>query len=483
MGARTQILVVDVGTSGVRAAAVGEDARIVHEERREVLPSSPGPGLVEFDAHELARAALAVARATIAAVGPVAAVGIANQRASAVAWSRATGAPVGPGLGWQDLRTIEHCKRLHAAGLPVTPNGTATKAAWLLEHAGVRDRDDVCVGTVDAWIAWTLSGGALHVTDASNASASGMGSAAAGDWNGELLRAVGVPRHALPAIVDSSGILGPARALPGAPPIAGIAGDQQASLAGQGCVAPGMAKITFGTGAMLDVCLGPERPGFELTGPQGCVPLVAWRVRGALTWLLEGLVLAAGSNVEWLRDGLGLLADTDDCHSVAASCASSEGVVFVPALLGLGTPYWDYEARGALLGLSRTTRRAHVVRAVLEGIAQRAADLVAAAEADGGRAIATLRIDGGMSANPTFVQAVADATGRPVAVSAEPEATTLGAAFLAGMAIGTWKGWDDVAAALPPARRVEPAGSFDRARWREACRRAAKLAATPAATR
>lgn len=470
-----KVLVVDVGTSGARAAVVGEDARILHEEHREVLPSSPAPGFVEFDARALAEASLTVARATIAAVGSVDAVGIANQRASAIAWSRATGEPLGPGLGWQDLRTIEHCKRLHAAGVFVSPNGTATKAAWLLEHAGAQAPDDVCVGTVDSWIVWTLSEGALHVTDASNASATGMWTAARDDWNGELLEAVRVPRRALPAIVDSSGVLGPASALPGAPPIAGIAGDQQASLAGQGCVAPGMAKITFGTGAMLDVCLGPKHPGFDVVGPKGCVPVVAWRERGVTTWMLEGLVLAAGSNIEWLRDGLGILSHTEECHTVAASCASSEGVVFVPALLGLGTPYWDYEARGALFGMSRGTRRSHIVRAVLEGIAQRAADLVEAAEADSGLAIEALRIDGGMSANPTFVQAVADATGRRVDVSSEPEATTLGAAFLAGMAIGVWKRWEDVASAWSPARRVEPAGSFDRARWKEACRRAARL--------
>ena len=195
--------------------------------------------------------------------------------------------------------------------------------------------------------------------------------------------------------------------------------------------------------------------------------------------MLEGLILAAGSCVEWLRDGLGFLADTADCHVVAASCASSEGVVFVPALVGLGTPYWDYEARGTLLGLSRGTRRAHVVRAVLEGIAQRAADLVEAAERDSGLAIEALRIDGGMTANPTFVQAVADATGRRVDVSSEMEATTLGAAFLAGIAIGVWKSWDDVAAAWSPSRRVEPAGALDRARWQEACRRAAKLPGAP----
>jgi glycerol kinase len=230
---------------------------------------------------------------------------------------------------------------------------------------------------------------------------------------------------------------------------------------------------------MLDLCLGEKRPAFDIVGPSGCVPAVAWRRRGASTWLLEGLTLAAGSCVEWLRDGLGLLTDTRDCHVIAASCASSEGVVFVPALVGLGTPYWDYEARGALLGLSRGTRRAHIVRAVLEGVAQRAADLVESAERDSGLAIEALRIDGGMTANATFVQAVSDATGRRVDVSSEAEATTLGAAFLAGLAIGSWKGWDDVTAAWSPARSVEPAGSFDRARWKDACNRAKTLARAP----
>lgn len=469
------ILVVDVGTSGVRAAIVGEDARIRHAEYREVLPRSPKAGLVEFDAVALAQAALDVARVAVAAAGRVDAVGIANQRSSTVAWDRRTGEPLGPGLGWQDLRTVDACKRLHAAGLHVSPNSMATKAAWLLEHAGVKGARDACVGTVDSWIAWTLSEGALHVADASNASSSGLASASGDEWNAELLRAVHVPQRALPAIVDSSGVVGAATALPGAPPIAGIAGDQQASLAGQGCVTPGMAKITFGTGGMLDLCLDEKRPGFGVIGPNGCVPAVAWRRRGVTTWMLEGLILAAGSCIEWLRDGLGVLADTASAHAIASACASSEGVVFVPALVGLGTPYWDYGARGALVGLSRGTKRAHIVRAVLEGVAQRAADLVEAAERDAGLEIETLRIDGGMTANPTFVQAVADATGRRVDVSSEREATALGAAFLAGLAIGVWRDWQEVARSWSPARRVEPIGSFDRARWKEACRRAARL--------
>jgi len=473
------ILVIDAGTSGVRAVVVGEDARVLHEEHREVLPTSPGPGLVEFDPSALATAALSIARTAVAAVGGVSAVGIANQRSSTVAWDRATSEPVAPGLGWQDLRTVERCREILSQGILISPNSAPTKMAWQREQADPTGTRDFCVGTVDSWLVWKLSEGALHVTDVSNVSAGALWSADEGDWNEKILTACRIPRRELPEIVDSSGVIGRASALPGAPPIAGIAGDQQASLVGQACVRPGMAKITFGTGGMLDLCLGAQRPPFDVVGPGGSTPMVAWRIRGETTWLLEGLMLAAGSNLEWLRDGLGILATTAESHDAASACTSTEGVVYVPALLGLGAPYWKLDARGTLLGISRGTRRAHVVRAVLEGIAQRAADLVEAAEADSGLEIATLRIDGGMSANPTFVQAVADATGRPVDVAGGVEATALGAAFLAGLATGVWSGWDDVAAAAPPARRVEPAGSFDRARWKEACRRAGSLSAAP----
>lgn len=475
------VLVVDAGTSGVRAVVFDEDARIRHEEYRQLLPSSPGPGRVEFDPSALANAALAVAREAIAAVGGVSAVGIANHRASTVAWERASGEPVGPGLGWQDLRTVDHCRQLLSQGQLTSPNSSPTKMAWLLEQADPDGTRDLCVGTVDSWLAWTLSEGSLHVTDVSNVSSGGFWCGDRSDWREPLLEACHIRRRVLPEIVDSSGVIGKASALPGAPPIAGMAGDQQASLVGQGCVRRGLAKITFGTGGMLDLCLGAQRPAFDIVGPGGSTPLVAWRCRGETAWLVEGLMLAAGANIEWLRDGLGILPDAAESHRIAAECTSTEGVVYVPALLGLGTPYWDFGARGTLLGISRGTRRGHVVRAVLEGIAQRAADLVEAAEADSGLEIAALRIDGGMSANPTFVQAVADATGRSVDVTRGVEATALGAAFLAGMATGVWSGWDDVAAAWSPARRVEPVRSFDRARWKEACRRARSLSvASPA---
>ena len=243
-----------------------------------------------------------------------------------------------------------------------------------------------------------------------------------------------------------------ASALPGAPVIAGMAGDQQASLVGQGCLSAGLAKITFGTGGMLDLCTGTERPTFETRGSGGTFPIVAWARNGEVAWGVEAVMLAAGTNVEWLRDDLGIIATAAESHDVASGCESAEGVVYVPALLGLGTPAWDYGARGTLLGITRGTTRAHVVRAVLEGIAQRGADLVEAAEHDSGLTIGSLRVDGGMSANPTFLQALANAVQRPIEVSPVLEATTLGAAFLAGLARGTWASEAEVAAAWSPAR-------------------------------
>jgi glycerol kinase len=276
----------------------------------------------------------------------------------------------------------------------------------------------------------------------------------------------------MPTIVDTSGIIGPATALPGAPPIVALVGDQQASLLGQACVRPGPAKITFGTGGMLDMVLGPERPKFETRGEGGTFPIITWRLDGIDTWGLEAIMLAAGTNVEWLRDDLGILTSSDESHDVAQQCADSGGVVFVPALLGLGTPQWDFGARGTVLGLTRGTGRPELVRAVLEGVAQRGADLVEAAATDGAPAIEVLRIDGGMSRNPTFVQALADATQKPVEVSPVKEATTLGAGFLAGLAVGTWPDLDALDGTWKPSARYEPKAVLDRDRWRDALERA-----------
>jgi glycerol kinase len=451
---------------------VRPDATIAVEQHCELLPDTPAPGLVEFDATGMADVALEVARAVLAEGGPVDAVGITNQRASTIVWDRATGEPVGPALGWQDLRTIGTCLVLQADGLGVAPNASATKVAHLLDEADPDRGRDLLVGTVDTWLAWRLSEGALHVTDATNAGVTGLQRGDGTDWDDRMLDALRIPRASLPTVVDTSGVLGPATALDGAPPIAALVGDQQSSLVGQGGVRRGDAKITFGTGGMLDLHLGEERPRFDRQGDGGCFPIVAWRRDGLTTWGVEAVMLSAGTNVEWLRDDLGLISSSDESHDVAAQCESADGVVYVPALLGLGTPHWDYGARGTLLGLTRGSERPQIVRAVLEGVANRGADLVEAAERDTGLAIPSLRVDGGMTDNPTFLQALANASQRPVEVSPEKEATTLGAAFLAGLAVGTWGGWDDIAATWRPRTIVEPSGKLDREQWVDAVDRA-----------
>jgi glycerol kinase len=466
------ILVIDVGTSGLRAAVVTPDAKVIHEHYREVLPDSPMAGLVEFDATTLAAEAIDVARQVLAEHGPVDGVGITNQRASTIVWDRATGEPIAPALGWQDLRTVGDCLVLGAEGFRFAPNMSATKLKHLLDmHDPERSRD-LCFGTVDTWLVWKLSEGAAHVTDWSNAGVTGLVDFGANGWDDKVLAKLAIPPSVMPTVVDSTGHLAVATLLEGAPPICGIAGDQQASLIGQGCVAPGPAKITFGTGGMLDTVIGPKQPGFETRGGGGTFPIVAWSSDGARTWGLEAIMLSAGTNVEWLRDDLGIIESSEASHEVAQQCETTDGVVYVPALLGLGTPKWDYGARGTLLGVTRGTGRPQITRAVLEGVAQRGADLVDAAETDSGSTIDILRVDGGMSRNPTFIQALADATQRPVEVSPVVEATTLGAAFLAGLAVGTWGGLDDIAATWDPHAAVEPGEPLDRDKWANAVERA-----------
>jgi glycerol kinase len=465
------VLVIDAGTSSVRVARV-EDGRVLDEQRQATPPSSPAPGLVEFDPSALASTVVELATEALEAWGSVAAVGIANQRASTVVWDRETGEPVGPGLGWQDLRTVGECLTLAADGIRLAPNHTATKAAWLWDQVDSERGRDLCIGTVDAWLTWHLTSGAVHVTDATNASTTGLLAHDGAGWDGDVLAVLRLDRSALPEIVDSAGTVGEASVLPGAPPIAGMAGDQQASLVGQRCAHPGQAKITFGTGGMLDVVVGSRRPDFAVRGGAGTFPLIAWRLGGEVTWGVEAIMLSAGSNVDWLRDDLGLIESAPSSHDVAASCPDTGGVWYVPALLGMGTPHWDYGARGTLLGLTRGTGRAEVVRAVLEGVAHRGADLVEAAEADTGVSIDVLRIDGGMSANPTFVQALADATGRPVELSPELEATAAGAGLLAELGVGERHDLVGEVDGWKPAGVVEPAGAGRRDEWHAAVERA-----------
>jgi glycerol kinase len=272
----------------------------------------------------------------------------------------------------------------------------------------------------------------------------------------------------LPTIVDSAGVFGTASALPGSPALAALVGDQQASLVGQGCVQPGLTKITFGTGGMLDVCGDSVGPASTERSDNGTFPIVAWSFDGRITYGVEAVMLSAGTAIDWLREDLQLIETSAESHDLASQCEDAGGVMFVPALLGLGTPRFDYGARGTLLGLTRGTERKHIVRAVLEGVAQRGADMVDAAEAETGLVIPSLRVDGGMSQNPTFVQALANAAGKRVEVSPVVEATTLGAGYLAGIATGTWGGMDDIARVWAPSQTMEPTAQLDRSRWARA---------------
>lgn len=474
------LLVIDVGTSGLRAAVVRGDATVSALHYRAFPPSTPAPGLVEFDADEMARLVLDVARLALEDGGPVSGVGITAQRASTVAWSRSTGRALAPAIGWQDLRTVGECIVARAEhGLALAPNQTATKAAWLLTQLADHDRDDICLGTVDSWIAWTLSGPErLHVTDHSNAAVTGLASFVDGPvhWNERAVSLMGVDVSMLPQLIESSGVFGSAAALPGAPPLAALVGDQQASLMGQSCIRPGMAKCTFGTGGMFDVVTGATPPPTADRTSNGTFPIVAWSREGRLTWGSEAIMLSAGSAIEWLVDDLGLAPSAAATHDIAASCTDTDGVWFVPALLGLGTPHWDYGARGGLFGLTRGSNRAHVVRAVLEGVAHRGADMCEAVLADHpDLSIEEIRVDGGMSRNPTFVAALATASGRPVSVSPVSEATTLGAGYLAGLATGTWSTLDEIADHWRPSTTIDPDPTVDRERrraeWAEAVTR------------
>jgi glycerol kinase len=336
-----------------------------------------------------------------------------------------------------------------------------------------RNSNDILIGTVDTWLVWKLTRGAAHVTDHTNAAVTGLTVPSGLQWDDNTCAAFEISPAQLPRIVNTMGYVADASDLPGTPPIMAIAGDQQASLVGQGCITAGQAKITFGTGGMLDVYVGEHAPTQSQRSGAGTFPIVAFSRDEQLHYGTEAIMLSAGSNIEWLCHDMGLIASPEESDAVAASCASSDGVMYVPALVGLGTPYWDYGARGSLFGITRGTTRAHIVRAVLEGIAHRGADLVEAAEADSALSIQELRIDGGMSRNATFVQSLANASNRPVKVSAHAEATTLGAGFLAGAASGQWSHLDEAISTIRWAKSVDPLGNSElgRQQWAEAISR------------
>jgi glycerol kinase len=469
------VLSLDVGTTGARAFLLEDTGAVAGQAYRETLPACPAPGHVEHDLDEIFAAVSAVVRSVLSGVTPgrVRGLGLTTQRSTAVVWDAASGQPLGPGLSWQDMRTQERCRELMAQGLMITPLMAASKLEWLLDRtdadrSGVRAGRIRC-GTLDAWLAARLTAGRVQATDPSNASCTGLYDLFGGGWNAGPLEALRIPESALPAIVDSGGVLGSLGDEVGmaAAPLASIVGDQQAATMGQLRLAPGEVKITYGTAAMLDMNVGPE-PLFSM---HGAYPLVLWQRDGVRTYCLEGTAITAGAAVLWLRD-LGIITDAADSGPLAASVPDSGGVWAVPAFQGLGTPYLDAGARAVLGGLSRASTRAHVVRAVLEGVAWRCREVYDALRADSSHpAPASLRADGGAARNDVLLQAQADALGLPVERPEVLDAAALGAAYLAGLATGVWAGTDDLRHAWRCERVFEPLlGDDERAdrlaRWK-----------------
>ena len=430
-GARA--LAIDVGSSSIRTALVDTTGVVTHVHQRKLTVSTPSPGYVELDPAEIANFALELAAATVHDGGAAACVGVTNQRATTIVFDPQTGVAVGPALSWQDLRTVIDCLVLQGEGLRRAPNQSATKVRWLVEHAA-RPARELRFATIDTWLVWHLSEGGAFVSDRSNAAVNGLINPTLDGWDPRTLELLSLDEVMLPSLVDTLCDDGPARVLPGAPPITAVVGDQPASLFGQSCVTSG-AKITFGTGAMLDVVHRESAPTNLARYASGCYPTVLRSRSGVVTWGVEGIVFSAGSCVEWLVD-LGLIADVTECEALATSVEDSAGVTFVPAFSGLGTPQWDFGARGGFFGLTRGSTRAHLVRAVLEGVAQRGADLLDAAESEVTSTLRELRVDGGMSVNRFFVQRLADFSGHVVSVSSEREATTRGAGLMALVSAG-----------------------------------------------
>ncbi len=426
-------LAIDVGSSSVRTGIVDETGTVTDVRQQALTVRSPEPGEVELDPIEIATVALELARATLRDAGNCDVVGVTNQRATTIVFDPRTGTSVGPALSWQDLRTVIDCLVLQERGIRLAPNQSATKVKWLVEQSG-RPANELAVATIETWVAWHLCEGSTYVSDHSNASVSGLVDVRLDRWDDSVLHALGVDGIALPELVNTMDTFGIASALAGAPTLTALIGDQPASLFGQSCVRSG-AKITFGTGAMLDMVHGTVAPTTMSRYASGCYPTVVRSDAESVTWGVEGIVLSAGSCVEWLRE-LGLVGTVGECEELAASVTTTDGVSFVPAFSGLGTPRWDFGARGAFFGLTRGSSRAHLVRAVLDGIAQRGADLLDAAEAEVGVELGQLRVDGGMSVNRYFIQRLADFSGREVAVSSEREATTRGAGLMALVSAG-----------------------------------------------
>jgi glycerol kinase len=449
------VLALDQGTTSSRALLFDRDGHVCSVAQQEITQHYPKPGWVEQEPDEIWQTQIDVARQALrqadVAASEVAAIGITNQRETTIVWERATGRPVHRAIVWQDRRTAEICDQLKAEGMEALFTGrtglvldayfSGTKVRWILDRVpGARARaeaGELAFGTVDSWLLWKLTGGAVHVTDASNASRTLLFNIHNGDWDDKLLRILRIPRAVLPQVVDSCGEVARTEdSLFGAPiPVAGIAGDQQAALFGQRCVTPGMVKNTYGTGCFMLMHTG-ERP---VDSRSRLVTTIAWRCAGQREFALEGSIFVAGAAVQWLRDGLGLIRSVDEIEQLAGSVPDNGGVYLVPAFTGLGAPHWDPYARGVLAGLTRGSTAGHVARATLESIAYQTADILAAMQADAGIALKELRVDGGATRNDLLMQFQADILGVPVVRPKMLESTAQGAAFLAGLGVGFWQ--------------------------------------------
>ena len=488
------ILALDQGTTSSRAILFGRDGaieRVVQKEFRQIYPEN---GWVEHDPEEIWTSQLTVAREAISAGGvsptDIAAIGITNQRETTVVWERASGMPIYNAIVWQDRRTADICDRLRQAGnseliqektgLVIDAYFSGTKIQWILENvAGARakaERGELACGTIDTWLMWKLSNGRLHVTDPSNASRTMLFNLATGQWDDELLALLNVPRSILPSIRSSSEVYGETE--PGVfdrtIPIAGIAGDQQAALFGQNCLRHGMAKNTYGTGCFMLMNVG-EKPQIS---KNRLLATLAWKLgpNSPSQFALEGSVFIAGAAVQWLRDGLGIIQSASEVEALAASVPDSGGIFLVPAFAGLGAPHWDAYARGTILGITRGTTKAHIARAALEGIAFQVADVLDAMQSDSGIGISQLRVDGGASANDLLMQFQADILQAPVVRPRIIETTALGAAFLAGLAVGFWKDPSEIESIWQTDRIFEPSMNANeviqrRQRWKRALER------------
>jgi len=485
------VLALDQGTTSSRAIVFdhrGQARGVAQQEFRQIFPE---PGWVEHDPTEIWATQSAVLHGALATAGigaaDLAAIGITNQRETTLLWERATGQPVANAIVWQDRRTAGMCDQLRAAGhaptftaktgLVLDAYFSGTKLRWLLDHVpGARARaeaGELAFGTIDSWLVWNLTRGSVHATDPSNASRTLLYDIHRGDWDDELLALLDVPRAVLPQIVPSSGVLGHANLEGIDVPIAGIAGDQQAALFGQACHAPGLAKNTYGTGCFLLMNTGPK----AVASRNNLLTTVAWKRNGITEYALEGSVFIGGAVVQWLRDGLKIIRQASEVEALARTVPDNGGVYFAPAFAGLGAPHWDAYARGTIVGLTRGATGGHIARAALESIAYQSADLLSAMEKDAGLALPELRVDGGATASNLLMQFQADLLGVPVVRPRVHETTALGAAYLAGLAVGYWKDASDVKANWQVDRTFEPSmaraqASEMRSRWEKAVERA-----------